>query len=158
MKNKISNLLAVLWFFGVLVETLFFMAIVILIIFFSNIVGTLKSGFSTPAVGFLFCFLAGLVFAVTGWVPAFRKCYYKLPWLYPLSMMLTMHLFILSIAEAVLAKGFSVISTPRHLAAICIMVVQLIVCRAAMCIYLKKNPMVLHRYDRIEQGGGLWIR
>lgn len=150
MKNAISNLLAILWFFGILVGTIFFMVIVILIIFFSNIIGMLGSGFSTPAIGFVFCFLAGIIFAITGWVPAFRKCYYKLPWLYPLSMILTMHLFILSIAEAVLAKGFSVISTPRHIAAIVIMAVQLIVCRAAMCIYLKKNPMVLHKYDRVE--------
>lgn len=146
----LSNLFAIIWFFGVLLWTLFFGTIFILMIFFGDIVGMLKSGFSTSTVGFATCCLTGLIFAITGWVPAFRKCYYKLPWLYPYSMIMMMHLFILSIAEAILAKGFSVISTPRHVAAIIIMVIQIIVCRAVMCIYLKKYPMVLHKYDRVE--------
>lgn len=149
LSNILSNLFAIIWFFGVLLWILFSETIIILVVFY-NIVGMLKSGFSTPTVGFVYCFFAGWSFAITGWVPAFRKCYYKLPWLYPYSMIMTMHLFILSIAEAILAKGFSVISTPRHVAAIIIMVIQIIVCRAVMCIYLKKYPMVLHKYDRVE--------
>ena len=150
MKNVISNILALLWFFGVLLGTLFFTFIFILMIFFGNIMGMLKSGFSTTTEGFIFLMITSMIFGITGLVPAFRRCYYKLPWLYPLSVILTMHLTILSIAESILAKGFSVISTPRHSAAIIIMIVQLVVCRAIMCIYLKKNPMVLHKYDRID--------
>lgn len=150
MKNMISNIFAVIWFFGVLLWTIFFGTIVAILIFFADIVVMLKSGFAIQTIGFVFCFLVGLIFAITGWVPAFRRCYYKLPWLYPFSMMLTMHLFILSIAEAILAKGFSVISAPRHTATIIIMIVQIVVCRIAMCIYLKKYPMVLHKYDRAE--------
>lgn len=91
-----------------------------------------------------------IVLALTGGVPAFRKCFYKLPWLYPLSMIFTMHLVILSIAEAILSKGFEVISQQRHLVTVLIMVVQVIVCRVLMCIYLKKHSMVLHKYDRVE--------
>ena len=142
MKNVISNILAILWFFGVLIWTI--------LTLFMDILGMLKTGFTTSTIGFAFLFIACFVFAITGWVPAFRRCYYKLPWLYPLSMMLTMHLGILSIAEIILAKGFEVISTPRHVVAIVIMIIQVIVCRAVMCIYLKKNPMVLHKYDRVE--------
>jgi lysylphosphatidylglycerol synthetase-like protein (DUF2156 family) len=150
MKNAISNILAILWFFGVLMWTVISLFIGNIMIFFMDIVGMLKTGFTTSTIGFAFLFIAGLVFAITGWVPAFRRCYYKLPWLYPLSMMLTMHLGILSIAETILAKGFEVISTPRHVATIVIMIIQVIVCRVLMCIYLKKNPMVLHKYDRVE--------
>ncbi len=150
MKNTISNIFAVIWFFGVLIWTIFFGSIVVIMIFFSDIVGMLKSGFATQPIGFVFCFLAGMIFAITGWVPAFRKCYYKLPWLYPFSVILTMHLFILSIAEAILAKGFSVINASRHTIAIIIMIVQIVACRIVMCVYLKKKPMVLHKYDRIE--------
>lgn len=147
MKNIISSIFAILWFFGVLLGTMFFGIFALIAIFFINIVGMLKSGFPTQTVGFIFCFLAALVFSITGWVPALRKCYYKLPWLYPLCMMMTMHLFILSIAEVILAKGFSVINTPRHIAAVVIMIIQLIICRISMCIYFKKNPMVLHKYE-----------
>lgn len=150
MKNKIANAFAILWFFGVLIWTLLFMFIVILGILFGDIVVMLKSGFSSTTIGFVFLVLSGLVFGITGWVPAFRRCYYKLPWLYPLSMIMTMHLLVLSIAEAILAKGFQVISAPRHIATIIIMILQVIICRIVMCIYLKKNPMVLHKYDRVE--------
>ena len=126
------------------------MFVVILMILFSDIIVMLESGFSTYTIGFVILMLAGLIFGLTGLIPAFRRCYYKLPWLYPLSIIMIMHLAILSIAETILATGYSVISTPRHIAAIIIMIVQIIVCRAIMCIYLKKNPMVLHKYDRIE--------
>jgi hypothetical protein len=150
MKNIISNLFAVIWFFGVLIWTVLLLFFVNLMILFSDIMGMIKSGFSSSTVGFVFLFLVGFVFWITGLVPAFRKCYYKLPWLYPLSMIMTMHLVILSIAEEILAKGFQVISTPRHVAAIVIMIVQVVGCRLIMCIYLKKNPMILHKYDRVE--------
>lgn len=150
MKNTISNIFAFLWFFGVLLWTILFMFIVILGIFFGDIIVMLKSGFSSPPMGFVFLSLSGPVFAITGWVPAFRRCYYKLPWLYPLSIIMTMHLVILSVAETILAKGFQVINTPRHMVTIIIMIVQVMICRLVMCIYLKKNPMILHKYDRVE--------
>lgn len=150
MKNAILNILAILWFFGVLIWEVLFLFVVNIMLFFSNIVGMLKSGFATSTIGFMCLFMAGLIFAITGFVPAFRRCYYKLPWLYPLSMMLTMHLTILSIVEAIIAKGFQVISTPRHVVAIIIAIIVVIVCRVFMCIYLKKNPMILHKYDRVE--------
>ena len=150
MKNAILNILAILWFFGVLIWEVLFLFVVNIMLFFSNIVGMLQSGFATSTIGFMFLFMAGLIFAITGFVPAFRRCYYKLPWLYPLSMMLTMHLTILSIVEAIIAKGFQVISTPRHVVAIIIAIIVVIVCRVFMCIYLKKNPMILHKYDRVE--------
>lgn len=150
MKKVLSDFFAILWFFGVLLQTLFFIAVAILMIVFGDIVGMLKSGFSASTVGFVFCFMAGLIFAITGWVPAFRKCYYKLPWLYPLSMILTMHLFILSIAETILAKGYETMNPANHVIALVIMIIQLIVCRVAMCIYLKKYPMVLKKYDRVQ--------
>ena len=120
-------------------------------IIFMDIIGPIKSGFSSTTIGFIVLFIAGLVFALTGWIPAFRKCYYKLPWLYPTCMILTIHLFILSVAETIIYKGYTVISTPRHIAAVIIMIIQLIVCRAIMCWYLKKHPMVLKKYTQIEK-------
>ncbi len=150
MKDKIANIFAILWFFCVLIETVFFTAIIILGVFFCDIMAMLKSGFTSSAIGFIFLFIASFIFSITGWVPAFRKCYYKLPWLYPLCMFLVMHLFILSTAEVILAKGFSIISPTRHVTTIIIMVVQVVACRVAMCWYLKKNPMIVHKYDKVE--------
>lgn len=151
MKRIIGNIFAVLWFFGVMIWVILFVALVDIMIIFMDIIGPIKSGFSSTTIGFIVLFIAGLVFALTGWIPAFRKCYYKLPWLYPTCMILTMHLFILSVAETIIYKGYTVISTPRHIAAVIIMIIQLIVCRAIMCWYLKKHPMVLKKYTQIEK-------
>lgn len=148
MKNVISNVLAVLWFFCVLLWMPLLLVFINFMIISGNIV-MLKTGFSTDAVGLLFLFVTGIIFAITGWVPAFRKCYFKLPWLYPLNMVLVMHLVILSVSEEILAWGFEVISTPRHLIAIVVMIIQIILCRAIMCIYLKKHPAVLRKYDEV---------
>lgn len=150
MKNFLANTFAILWFFGVLIWTIFFTGIVIIMVFFMDIMGMINSGCSMSTIGFVFCFMASLIFAITGWVPAFRRCYYKLPWLYPLSMMLTMHLYIISIAEAILAKGYETMNPTKHTIALVIMIIQIIVCRVAMCIYLKKYPMVLKKYDRVQ--------
>lgn len=151
MKRIIGNIFAVLWFFGVMIWVILFVALVDIMIIFMDIIGPIKSGFSSTTIGFIVLYIAGLVFALTGWIPAFRKCYYKLPWLYPTCMILTMHLFILSVAETIIYKGYMVISTPRHIAAVIIMIIQLIVCRAVMCWYLKKHPMVLKKYTQIEK-------
>lgn len=151
MKRFLSNLLAILWFFGVIIWVLLFVALVDIMIIFMDILGPIQSGFSTTTIGFIVLFVAGFAFALTGWIPPFRKCYYKLPWLYPTSMILTMHLFILSVAETIINKGYTVMSTPRHVISIIIMVIQLVVCRVIMCWYLKKHPMVLKKYTRIEE-------
>lgn len=151
MKRFLSNLLAILWFFGVIIWVLLFVALVDIMIIFMDILGPIQSGFSTTTIGFIVLFVAGFAFALTGWIPPFRKCYYKLPWLYPTSMILTMHLFILSVAETIINKGYTVISTPRHVISIIIMIIQLVVCRVIMCWYLKKHSMVLKKYTRIEE-------
>lgn len=151
MKRFLSNLLAILWFFGVIIWVLLFVALVDIMIIFRDILGPIQSGFSTTTIGFIVLFVAGFAFALTGWIPPFRKCYYKLPWLYPTSMILTMHLFILSVAETIINKGYTVMSTPRHVISIIIMIIQLVVCRVIMCWYLKKHPMVLKKYTRIEE-------
>lgn len=151
MKRFLSNLLAILWFFGVIIWVLLFVALVDIMIIFMDILGPIQSGVSTTTIGFIVLFVAGFAFALTGWIPPFRKCYYKLPWLYPTSMILTMHLFILSVAETIINKGYTVMSTPRHVISIIIMIIQLVVCRVIMCWYLKKHSMVLKKYTRIEE-------
>jgi hypothetical protein len=145
MKNAISNIFAFLWFFGVLLWVVLFMLIAVPMIFFINIMGMINTGFATSTIGLVFVFLSGFILAITGWVPAFRKCYIKLPWLYPLSSMLMIHLIILSIAEEILAKGYAVISAPRHTATLIIMIVQIIACRIAMCFYFYKKPLIVKK-------------
>ena len=151
MKKMLSNIITTIWFWWIMLGTLILGVVMILGILFSDILVMLKSGFSTSIIGYIVLAILGLIFAITGWVPVFRKCYYKYPWLYPFIVVMMMHLAILSIAEIILATGFSVISTPRHIATIIIMVIQVIVCRLIMCLYLKKYPVVLHKYDGLGE-------
>ncbi|RKM55455.1 hypothetical protein D6853_07785 [Butyrivibrio sp. X503] len=151
-KFDASNLPAIIWFFGVLLWTIIY-GFSLAFIMTSDIFVMLKTGYAVTTVGVIFCSISGSIFAITGIIPAFRKCFYKLPWLYPLIMMLTMHLSILTIAEERLAKGFTVVNGPSHELAILMMIVQIVLCRGAMCFYLNKNPMALRKYDNVEQGG-----
>ena len=137
--DVIANIFAIIWL-AVILVTILFDLFGIIGVFFGDIMGMIKAGVSLSTVGFLFLFLSGIVFAVTGWIPVFRRCYYMLPWLYPLCMRILMHLFNLSLAECILCKGFAVMNPTRHTVTIIFMIIQLVGCRALMCIYLKKHP------------------
>lgn len=140
MKNVISIILAWLWGIWVLPGMILSPICLILMIIFNNIFGMIKSGYATTTVGLECVFVMGIMFSITGLVPAFRRCYIKLPWLYPLNVLLLCNLFIVSIAEEIIAKGYERVITSRHIVAIVIMLVQIIVCRVAMSIYFKKYP------------------
>ncbi len=147
MKDTLANIVAVIWFLGALIWAIFYSVVGVLGVFFFDILEMIKSGFPTSTVGFQIFLMTGIVFAITGIVPVFRRCYYKMPWLYPFCMMTMMNLFIVSIIEVVIAKGFSVINTPRHIITEIIAGIIFILCRLIMSIYIKKKPMVIHKYD-----------
>lgn len=143
----IGNIAATAWFFVIMIWTVLMHIFVNIMILFADILGPIKSGYGTTTVGFAFLFMVGIVYAITGLVPAFRKCYYKFPWLYPTTVILSMQLLILSIAELIISKGYSTMSTPTHVISVIIMIIQVVACRAVMCWYLDRNPMVLRKYS-----------
>lgn len=150
VKEILLNIVAVLWFVLVLIQTIGLMFIGIFYILFVNMGIMLKTGFAGQPAGFMFFIAVGFTFMITGWVPPFRRCYYILPWLYPFCMMSMMHLFNLSLAEYILAKGYAVLSTPRHVITVILMIVQLLLGRAVMCIYLKKFPLTMRWDEKME--------
>lgn len=136
--------MATIWFFCVLLWTLLMMLFV-LIMLPSDITSMMKSGFSTQTVGFIFLFLFGIVYGITMLVPAFRKCFYKLPWLYAYIIIITADILIISIGEQILNYGYSVQNDTRHTIFFWLMIMQIVVCRIAMCIYCHKKPMRIVR-------------
>lgn len=146
MKRRISNIAAVLWFFGVLIWMLLMLPIT-LIMLPSDITSIMDSGFGTQPIGFTFLLVFGLVFGITMLVPAFRKCFRKLPWLYPYITILTADVAILSIGIELLNYGYQVQSDSRHTLFLVLMIVQIAVCRIAMCILCHKKPMRIARED-----------
>ena len=83
-------------------------------------------------------------------VPAFRKCFRKLPWLYPYITILMADVTILSIGIELLNYGYQVQSDSRHTLFLWLMIVVIVVLRVAMCIYFHKKPMRIAR-DEYEQ-------
>lgn len=146
MKRRISNIAAILWFFGVLIWMLLMLPITILMLP-SDITSILESGFGTQPIGFTFLLMFGLIFGITMLVPAFRKCFYKLPWLYPYITILTADITILAIGIEILNYGYQVQSDSRHTIFLILMIAQIVVCRIALCIFCHKKPMRIERED-----------
>ncbi len=149
MKKWISNIAAVLWFFGVLVWMLLMLPIIIMLLP-SDISTIIESGFAKQTVGFIFLMIFGFIFGITMLVPAFRKCFRKLPWLYPYITVLMADLTILSMGIELLNYGYQVQSDSRHTFFRWLMFVVVVVLRSAMCIYLHKKPMRIAR-DEYEK-------
>lgn len=144
MKKWISNILSILWFFGVLVWMLLILPFAILMLPM-DISTILESGFSTQTIGFTILLVLGLAFSITMFVPAFRKCFDKLPWLFPYIVILTADVTILSIGIEILNFGYQTQSDSRHTIFLVIMILQLVLCRIAMCIYCHKKPLKIVR-------------
>lgn len=89
-----------------------------------------------------FLFGVGMIMAITGFIPLFRKAYLIFPWIYPYSMILLMDNAIFALAAIILEKGFSVINDLSHMPTIILMIIQIVVCRLAMCIYWYKFPIL----------------
>ena len=64
MKNWISNIAAILWFFGVLIWMLLMLPLTIIMLP-TDISTIIKSGFATQTIGFIFLVIFGLIFATT---------------------------------------------------------------------------------------------
>lgn len=144
MKKFLSNTLSVLWFLGVVLGLIILLPLVILL-GFSFFSGTINSGFASPAMITPILAVCGLAFGITMIVPVFRRCFRKLPWLYTYITVLMMDLVILAIAESILNYGYAVYDDTRHMIFKILMILQIIICRAAMCLY--------YHFKRKREGG-----
>ena len=143
MKRWISNIAAVLWFFGAVIWMLL-MLFIALIMLPNDIASIINSGFGIESIGFTLLLIFSFIFGITMLVPAFRKCFRKLPWLYPYITILTANITILAIG---INYGYQVQSDTRHMLFLVLMIVQIIVCRLAMCIFCHKKPIRIARED-----------
>ncbi len=149
MKNFISNIPAVLWFFFVLGWMLLLLPFTIIMLP-TDISTVIESGFATQTSGYMFIAVFGLIFGMTMLVPAFRKCFRKLPWLYPYITILMADVTILSIAIDLLNYGYETQNDSRHTLFLWLMNAVIIVLRVIMCIFFHKKPMRIARdeYER----------
>ena len=146
LKRWISNIAAVLWFFCMLVWMVLVLPIMLSMLP-EDITTIMKYGFTMQTQGFAFLWIFAFVFGITMLVPAFRKCFRVLPWLYPYITILTADFIILAIGIEILNYGYQVQSDTRHTLFFWLMIAQIVVCRIAMCIFCHKKPMRIARED-----------
>lgn len=101
----------------------------------------MESGFSTVNSGMIFIGIFGLFIGLSLLIPSIRKMYYSLPWLFPYVRILYIDVVILGIATTILNYGYELQNTTRHAIFFILTIVQIVLCRIAMCIYLCRNPV-----------------
>lgn len=146
MKRVISNIAAAFWFFYAVMCMALALPVVTIEVS-KNIKTIVECGFSVQSEGVILLMIFGLIFGITMLVPAFRKCFYVLPWLYPYITILTADLMILAIGIEILNYGYQVQSDARHTFFFWLMIVQMVVCRIVLCIFCHKKTMRIERED-----------
>lgn len=143
--NLMGNIAAVVYF-------IFPMSFVILLLLFMpfsflmDVSAIRTSGFAGPNTATSLIGICGLIIGLSFLIPPLRKIYRALPWLYHFIKIFYVDLIILNIGLAILNHGYQVISEARHTFFFVLMIVQIALCRLAMCYYFKIRPV-----KRIEE-------
>ncbi len=135
-----GNAIAIIYFVLVMWWVIILLAIVPVMLF-TDINTVLESGFATTDIGLTFMGIFGLFIGLSLLIPPCRRIYHKLPWLYTYVRILFLDVIIMCIALTILNRGYEVQSEARHSLFFTLMVAQIVLCRVAMCIYLRKKPV-----------------
>lgn len=142
LKNLLGSTAAVIYF-------IFPMSFVILLLLFMPLgflmdVDVMRSsGFAGPNTAASIIGICGFIIGLSLLIPPLRKMYRALPWLYIFIKIFYVDLIILNIGIAILNYGYQVNNEARHTLFFFLMIVQLVVCRIAMCFYFKMRPIKL---------------
>ena len=140
LKNLLGNIVAVIYF----ICPMFFVLLILTfmpIAFLSDVSTVIVSGFSGQNIAAACISLCGLPISLSLLIPPLRKMYRVLPWLYPLTKIFYINLIILCAGLAILNFGYKVQNNTRHITFFILMIVQIFICRIAMCIYFKLKPV-----------------
>lgn len=139
MKGFLGNVVAFCYF-------IFVMSFILLLLIFMpfgflmEIKSELVSGFAGPNTGASLIAACGFFIGLSLLIPTLRKMYRGLPWLYPLVKILFINLIILCIGLMIMNNGYQVKNGVRHAIYFILMILQIVICRIAMCIYFKFRP------------------
>jgi hypothetical protein len=140
LKDLLGSTAAAIYF-------IFPMSLILLILlitplmFLSDVGAVRNSGFAGPNSASAMIGASGLVIGLSLLIPPLRKMYRVLPWLYSFTKIFYIDLIILNIGSTILNYGYEVNNTARHTTFYVLMIIQIIACRLAMCLYYKKRPV-----------------
>jgi CDP-diglyceride synthetase len=140
LKSLLSNAAAVIYFMVVMLWLLLIL-IFAPIMLLNDIIVIRESGFSTSDFGTALIGVSGLFIGLSLLIPAFRKMYYKLPWMFPFVKIMYLNVVIMGIATMLLNYGYEVQNTSRHNQFFILMLCLIIICRALMCVYFDKKKV-----------------
>lgn len=149
MKGLFSTLLSVLWFFGAFIWALLIFLPSILFILM-DIAEIISSGYAMYSEWWGFFGLPALIFAITMMISPLRKCIRTFPWLYPMIVILTMDLVILSIGAEIINNGYLVLDSATHSLSVWFGLFVIVVLRVIMCSYFCKKPIRVGRAASCE--------
>lgn len=109
--------------------------------FISDVNSVRDSGFAGPNSAAPIIGMCGIFIGISLLIPLFRRMYRVLPWLYSFVKIFFVNLIILSIGITILNQGYQVNNNARHAKFFILMIVQIVICRIAMCIYFKLKPV-----------------
>ena len=139
LKSLVGNIVATVYF--VFPMCLVLLLLIIMPLIFLMTVSTVRSsGFVEPNIATAFIGTCGLFIGLSLLIPPLRKMYKALPWLYSFIKIFYVNLIIMSIGLAILNIGYQVQNDARHTMFFILMIVQVLACRIAMCIYFKLKP------------------
>ncbi|MEK5475950.1 hypothetical protein NYE70_03250 [Paenibacillus sp. FSL R5-0407] len=138
--------------FGTIAAWIYFLAVMtwllpmlflVPIMTLSDMGTVMESGFAVPNTGVFLTALFGLFIGLSLMIPAFRKMYDKLPWMFPYVKIMLINTIIVSVALLILNFGYEVQSDSRHMVWTIVMVVQIILCRILMSLYFHRKRAAL---------------
>lgn len=150
MIRFLSNVIGFLWFF-LLYDIIILMGTVKWFEMLGNIFTMVEQGWvSIQPDAFTTLLIVTFFYAVTEWVPSFRKCYIKMPWLYSFCTFLLANIFIFSVTEWILVKGLSVIITSRYVITIIIAIVQIFLFKYFIGKYFWNHKEDLRKFEEYD--------
>lgn len=138
--NIVSNIAAVLYF----ILIMFWVPLILISELFSlitDMITVVNIGFSTSFSSANTISVLSFSIGLSLLIPAFRKIYYKLPWLLPFVIIMFVNLLILFVSSLLINYGFESQNSFKHYVFIVIALIQLIVCRLLMCFYFSKKKV-----------------
>lgn len=145
LKNLLGNIAAAVYF-------IFPMSLIILLLLFtplmfqSDVSSITGSGFAGPNTAASLIGMCALSIGLSLIITPLRKMYIAFPWFYPFVKIFFIDMIILNVGIAILNYGYQVTSEARHTLFYILMIIQIAVCRIAMCIYFRIRPA-----NRIEE-------
>ncbi|MDR2697531.1 MAG: hypothetical protein LBB40_03535 [Holophagales bacterium] len=148
-KNFFANAAAVIYFITAMLSTILLL-IYIPIVMLMDIGRIRESGFATANVSLGFIGLLGTLIGISLLVPAFRRMYYKLPWLFPLVKILYINVVITSVAKLVMNFGYEIQDEARHTKFFALTIAVIVIGRILMCLWFNRK--------KVEYIGGVNVR